>query len=118
MAVELGRLGKLVHARRRTPPVTLGPTFGQDVAVTMGCVLRAARLARGMTLADVARETGTHRPIVGRTERGLHTPSVRVLLEHAWAVGVSPGEILAVLDEVAQGHVLRPLAPTPDETDP
>jgi transcriptional regulator with XRE-family HTH domain len=68
----------------------------------MGAVLRARRLARGLSLRELSTRTGVSNAYLSELERGLHEPSVSVLLAVASAVDSSLAEILVhagVLDD-------------------
>ena len=71
---------------------------GAELAKTVGLALRAARLARGLTQEDVARMTRSHRPIVARTEGGLHTPNLSVVVKHMIAVGFPLSDLGTLID--------------------
>ena len=70
------------------------------LSIAIGARLRWARLDANLRLEDVAKLTGSHRPIVGRTERGLHTPDVAKLGLHAAAVRLDVAELGRVVDGV------------------
>jgi hypothetical protein len=79
---------------------------GQDALDAMDLRVRAAvaaqfRLMRrrsGLTLAHVAARASTHRPIVGRIERGLHTVRLDTAKRIAEANGGSLREVLEAVD--------------------
>ncbi len=55
--------------------------------------LRAAREARGWTLAELARRSGVHKSTVSRLERGEIEPSLRTVEKLEAALGLARGEI-------------------------
>jgi len=61
----------------------------------LGARLRALRLSKGMTQAELARRTGIHRPNIARVEAGRHTPSLETLARLASAIGVPTTRVLA-----------------------
>jgi transcriptional regulator with XRE-family HTH domain len=83
-------------------------TAASLLSIAMGARLREARLDRGLTQADVARLSGSHRPIVARTELGKHLPDLTCLVRHGAAVGVGLAEIGAVLDGIIAAGALDP----------
>jgi transcriptional regulator with XRE-family HTH domain len=68
------------------------------LARQVGARVTAFRLAAGLSMAELAERSGTHRPIVGRVERGVHLPDWWTLAELARGLGVSMGELLAGVD--------------------
>lgn len=75
---------------------------GTKLGILVGRALRAARLARGLTQRDVARATGSHRPIIARTERGLHVPKLDVIVRHMTCVGLTLADLGAIMDAAAR----------------
>lgn len=55
--------------------------------LTPGEAIRMARDQRGISNYDLARELGTHQPIVTRTQRIAHMPRVSTLLAYLDALG-------------------------------
>lgn len=80
-------------------------SLGDVLAVALGARLRHARIRRGLTAAEVAKRIGSHRPIVSRTERGRHTPTLDGIARHAAAVGLDLAAIGACIDEIAALYV-------------
>lgn len=68
------------------------------VAIVAGAELRRLRVAAGLTVTDVARRTGSHRPIICRTESGRHAPSVRIIARQAVACGGSALDVTRAID--------------------
>lgn len=75
-----------------------------DAAVRqlIGAELRRLRLRAGLTQEDVARAMSSHRPIVGRNERGRHATSLAMIDAQARACGGSLAHVLCAYD-VAMG---------------
>ena len=48
----------------------------------LGTTIRHYRLARGLSITELARRTGLHRTFIGHLERGVHDPSVL----HLWRI--------------------------------
>jgi transcriptional regulator with XRE-family HTH domain len=61
--------------------------------VRIGARLRAARLARGLTLGDVGRSAGISQGFVSKLERDQVSPSVASLVAICQAVGLKVGEL-------------------------
>lgn len=64
----------------------------------VGAKLRLLRARAGLTLAEIARRMGSHRPIVGRLESGLHDPALETIGRYCAALGVDPRVVLAEVD--------------------
>lgn len=113
---------KLDHGDRRR-----GDQNGATVAL-LGARLRAARTARGRTLASVAEQAGVTPSFLSQIERGLCSPSVSSLLTIAGCLnvevvelfaGVAGGDSVVRADErssvaVAPGMRFSHLASSPD----
>lgn len=67
-------------------------------AERIGRRLRQLRERRRLTQGQVARRMRTHRPIVGRIERGLHTVDLRTLARYVAAVRARLIDVTVVLD--------------------
>jgi transcriptional regulator with XRE-family HTH domain len=69
---------------------------------TLGAVLRARRLAKGLSLRELSARTSVSNAYLSELERGLHEPSLSVLLAVASALDTPLAEILVqagVLDD-------------------
>lgn len=74
---------------------------GQALA-TLGALLRAERLARGLSLRDLAERTGVSNAYLSELERGRHEPSLSILRAIASALETPLGPMLVragVLDD-------------------
>ena len=97
METETRPRARLLHAA--------DPQFAQfalaDTAlgapVDLGAVIRAMRLRRGMTQAEVARAAGVTQATVARWESGDTVPSGATLHTAAYALGASPEEGVALV---------------------
>ena len=49
------------------------------LAAALGSRVRALRLAAGLSQAALAQRALTHRPVVGRIERGTHVPDLETM---------------------------------------
>ena len=78
-------------SERRERPAGIGPR------------LRAARLERGLSLADLASRAGLTKGFLSQVERDLVSPSVGSLLRVCEALGVGVGELF----EPAAGPLVR-----------
>ena len=73
---------------------------------TLGALLRAERLARGLSLRELSARTRVSNAYLSELERGLHEPSLSVLRAIAAALETPLGPILVragVLDDGEQG---------------
>ena len=61
----------------------------------LGSLLRAHRLAAGLSLRDLAERTRVSNAYLSQLERGLHEPSLSVLRALAPALGVPLAELLS-----------------------
>ena len=62
--------------------------------------LRLLRRRSGLTMTHVAARASTHRPVVGRIERGKHTVSIDTATRIAEANGGGLRDVLEAIDEV------------------
>lgn len=58
-----------------------------DASKALGAMLRARRIAAGLSRAEVARRMHSYGPIISRIERGKHDQSLDTLHRYAAAVG-------------------------------
>lgn len=70
---------------------SLQPRFGE--------VLRDARLAHGLTQERLAELTALHWTYLSGLERGLHSPSLDVVLALARALGMRAHELVRAAEE-------------------
>lgn len=83
--------------------------------------LRELRIDAELTMAEVARRTGIHRPIIGRIERGLHVPSYETLARYAAALELDVATVAVVLNDdwaASAVRVQRELAQCPKPARP
>ena len=76
-----------------------------DVLATLGRRTRAARLARGWTLREVAERSGVSSRFLVQLEAGEGNISVRRLAEVARTLGTTPSALLAP-DEANDPHII------------
>lgn len=69
----------------------------QELVTRFGQNLRRARLERGMTQADLARESGLTVTDVGRIERGTREIRLGTLARLLHGLGAAPEELLSAL---------------------
>lgn len=74
------------------------PDECQLLAYAVGHALRNMRLDCGLSQRELAQRIGSHRAIVGRVERGVHSTRIWVAARHAHACGRSLLEVLAAID--------------------
>ena len=65
----------------------------------LGARIRSFRLARGLTLVELARLAGLSHPFLSQLERGLAQPSLGSLRRIALALETSPIELIAAAEE-------------------
>lgn len=78
----------------------------QSALQALGALLRAQRLAKGLSLRELSARTSVSNAYLSELERGLHEPSVSVLLAVASALDTPLVEILVrsgVLDDGGAG---------------
>lgn len=73
--------------------------IGYDVAHVVGARIRELRCDAEMTLDELARRVGTHRPIMTRIELGWHTPDLRTAAKIAAALSIDVATLLVCLDD-------------------
>jgi transcriptional regulator with XRE-family HTH domain len=78
---------------------------GASALQTLGALLRAQRLTKGLSLRELSARTGVSNAYLSELERGLHEPSLSVLRAIASALETSLGPLLVragVLDDGGQ----------------
>ncbi|WP_025735944.1 helix-turn-helix domain-containing protein [Mycobacterium genavense] len=78
----------------------------------MTALLRAVRRQRGLTLEQLAAQTGLTKSYLSKIERGHSTPSIAVALKVARALRVNVGRLFS--DEAAQEKITVDRAAGPD----
>lgn len=78
-----------------------------DESVHVGHQLRTARIAAGLTQADVAKLSGITTPKISAYERGVHEPSVGRAMRIARAIGLTE---LQVVDRMRLADDMRSAA--------
>ncbi|HEX6246573.1 MAG TPA: helix-turn-helix transcriptional regulator [Nocardioidaceae bacterium] len=68
--------------------LNVGKTVGDTVG-TLGDYLREQRVAAGVSLRQLAQQTGVSNPYLSQIERGLRRPSAEVLQQLAKALRIS-----------------------------
>ena len=69
--------------------------LGKARLAALGALIRAQRLATGLSLRDLADRTKVSNAYLSQIERGLHEPSLSVLAAIAAALDVPLGDLLA-----------------------
>ncbi len=67
---------------------------------TLGLEIQRRRLEKGWSQEYLAEVTGLHRTYISQLERGLKSPSVRVLSHITNALNTTMGEFLRVIEEL------------------
>jgi len=93
-----------VPAQRDTPGE---PARADDLVALVGARVRAARLRRGMTLADLALASGVSVSGLSRLESGERQPSLAAVLNVAAGLGVGLDELLDGRQPQLPRQVLR-----------
>lgn len=86
------RMAKSTRSRR--PPPTAKPPGPDPEAQVIAQNLRALRLARGLSQAELAQLTGTHLSHVGRAETGAYLPGSAFIKAVAIALQVTTDSLL------------------------
>ena len=84
----------------------------KDLAAAFGRRLRELREGQGLTQDRLAKLSGLQSSIIGRLERGQHEPRLSSMLSVARGLGVTPGELLDGLADVASGDRQPPRSST------
>lgn len=66
----------------------------------LGLEIQRRRVEQGWSQEYLAEVTGLHRTYISQLERGLKSPSVRVLSHITNALGISMSEFLQVVEEL------------------
>jgi transcriptional regulator with XRE-family HTH domain len=69
------------------------------IAKIVGARIRELRVDAEMTQAELARRIGTHRPIMGRIERGIHQSDLHTVARIAAALELDLPTVLVCLDD-------------------
>lgn len=69
------------------------------LAETFGAVLRDYRVRAGLTQEGLAHEAGLERTYISFLERGLRSPSLRVVFQLAKPLGLAPSKLIAALEK-------------------
>lgn len=70
-----------------------------DPAVSFGRVLRCLRKEAGLTQEQLAFAADVERNYISLMERGANQPAVRIIFRLAAALGVTPSEMLRLVEE-------------------
>ena len=101
-------------SRHESVPVVSAAGPGPDEDAAREAVagnVRRLRLARGLSLRDLAEATGSSKALLSQLERGLANPTLNVLLRVADALGVT-------LQELARTPLAAPQLISADWVDP
>lgn len=90
---------------QRTPPRTkqVQPLTGPDKA--FGSALREIRAAKGLSQEALAHEAGVDRSYMSLLERGIKSPTLRMVFRLAAILGVSAAELVAKTEEAMKAAV-------------
>lgn len=67
---------------------------------TLGLEIQRRRIDKGWSQEYLAEVTGLHRTYISQLERGLKSPSIRVLRHITNALNTTMGEFLQVIEEL------------------
>jgi transcriptional regulator with XRE-family HTH domain len=84
-----------------------GPRGGRTVTASLSRRLRAARIARGLSLRAVAEKAQISTSLLSQIERGKASPSLVSLVAIADALTIRPGMLLDDDEELATSPVVR-----------
>jgi transcriptional regulator with XRE-family HTH domain len=93
--------------------VTPSDAAGRRQLEALGDLIRKQRQQAELTLRDLAERANVSNPYLSQIERGLHTPSVRVLKAIAGALNLSAESLLVqagVLDGTDRGGPPKPVS--------
>jgi transcriptional regulator with XRE-family HTH domain len=71
---------------------------GNDIR-RLGKILREVRREAGLSQEELADRAGIHPTYVSQIERGLKSPTMRMLARLAKALGTTPGKIIRLLEK-------------------
>ena len=72
--------------------------FADILSESLAVELKARRIARGLSMNELATRTGLAISFIGYLERGKRRPSVETLAKIAWELDFSAAEILATVE--------------------
>jgi transcriptional regulator with XRE-family HTH domain len=72
-----------------------------------GKELRTLRLKAGLTQEEVAANAGVSREYVSMLESGKNNPTIDVFIRLCHAIGVSPADVVARLDQPAKSRSVK-----------
>jgi transcriptional regulator with XRE-family HTH domain len=81
------------------PPQRKGTPRSPEHAA-LGEAIRQVRTERGLSQEELADAAGMHVTHVGGLERGVRNPSYTTLVRLSRALGVEPGGLVSVADEI------------------
>lgn len=87
-----------------------------DLRAAFGVRLRKLRLARKLTLEQLAERAELHWTYVSGIERGRRDPGLRTLSRLAHALGLSLADLLGGLDTAAASPAARTRPPRPGKS--
>lgn len=74
-------------------------TDPQTISKLIGIRVREVRVSKAMSIKDLAKRTGMHRPIISRVELGTYMPRFDTLLRFAHALGCPLSDLTSVIDD-------------------
>jgi transcriptional regulator with XRE-family HTH domain len=98
----------------RTAKIRAYSRYGQDAAVLLGRLIRAARIARKLTVAGVAERAGISRGLVQRIEKGDPGCAIGAAFEVAAIAGVplfDAGNAVSLSQQLATNEQMLTLLP-------
>ena len=73
-----------------------------DPAIAFGQVLRTLRKEAGLSQEELAFAAEVERNFVSLIERGVNQPTIRIVFKLAFALGIAPSAMLAMVEELLQ----------------
>jgi transcriptional regulator with XRE-family HTH domain len=90
----------LAQRPRRQPRKQIQPEFGQQKA--FGQALREIRQSKGISQERLALEGGFDRTYISLIERGINSPTIRIVVGIAGVLKVPPSKIVRRMEELMQ----------------
>ena len=100
-----------------SPPTPPRPDAFDENLERLGRFIRSQRKLADLTLREVSARANVSNPYLSAIERGLHTPSVRVLKAIGMALNVSAEALLSEAGVLEQEDQADEEAPTEPETE-
>jgi len=74
-------------------------SLADELTESLAVEIRNRRMARGLSMNELATRTGLAVSFIGYLERGMRRPSVETLAKIAWAMDFTASEILETVEQ-------------------